>query len=126
MVRKCRFNRPTDEIDDEEYTMYTYATRIWLLQDGLDLSFEMASLYNSELREWPMENMMEFRSGYSELSKEEKERFADQLWKELEDNKETIDEWAKDNLKRFQVPSTRLMHIEYSESDHVPEFDYHG
>ena len=124
LVRQCRFNKPTDEIDDEEYTMYTYAMRVWLLQDRLGLSFETACLFNHELREWPFEHLVEFRPDYWELNDEEKEQYEQRLWKEMNDDEDRIRQWAKDNLKRFQAPSSNL-HFEYEENDSRPEFDYH-
>ena len=124
MVRQCRFNKPTDEIDDEEYTMDTYAMRIWLLQDRLGLSFETASLFNYGLREWPFEHLVEFRSDFQKLDDAEKEEYEHRLWKEMKDDEARIGQWAKDNLKRFQTPPSDL-HFEYEENDQKPEFDYH-
>ncbi len=126
MVRQCRFNSPTDEIDEEEYTMYIYAMLLWRLQDEMGLSFEKACAYLASYRTLAIDRMIEYRTDIDLNDYDKIREFEDELYPSYEWDKEAecIGKWIRDNCKRFKMP-VDLINIDCDENTPDPEFSYH-
>ena len=123
LPRQCRFNRPTDHIDEEEYSQYIYAMQLWLLQDELGLSFEMACMDRSSLRPFNyMESLLEYRTDI-DIKDMEKVRLAEEVLRsEYGEIRDRTLEWGYRHFGRFK-PSDFIADVSYLEG-HEPEFTY--
>ena len=106
MALQCRFNNPTDEINEEEYTMYVYAMVLWRLQDGMGLSFEKACAYLASYRTSAIDRLIEYRTDVDLNDYEKIREFENKLYPSFEWSKEAarISKWIRDNCKRFKMP----------------------
>lgn len=109
----CRFNKPTDKTDEEEFVQYVYAMRLWKLQDGLGLSFEMASMYLSHLRHSVPEHILRYRSDVDVDDPEHLKKAEADLWNEFlyQTDVDSIHMWLHKNCKRFHCTQPRLMDV---------------
>lgn len=123
----CRFNKPDDETSKEEYVQYIYAMQLWKLQDELDLSFEMASMYLDIYRSHVPEHILRYRSDVDVDDREQLRSAEADLWAEYNSMDLHITEWIVKNCKRFQ--GMTCFHETYEEhlpGDYTePEFNFY-
>ncbi|MBO5600819.1 MAG: hypothetical protein J5897_07255 [Candidatus Methanomethylophilus sp.] len=102
MPLQCRFNKPTDITNRDEYCQYVYAMQLWKLQDGLDLPFEMISLYLSSAWGRSLWKFLKYRLNVDEPALWE--RTEQNLWDEYNSKNldPVISKWILDNCRRFQ------------------------
>ena len=126
MALQCRFNNPTDEINEEEYTMYVYAMLLWRLQDGMGLSFEKACAYIASYRTSAIDRLIEYRTDIDLNDYKKIREFENKLYPNFEWSKEAarISKWIRDNCKRFKMP-VDMRNIDCDVNIPDPEFSYH-
>ncbi len=121
----CKFNKPTDKTNEEEYVQYIYAMQLWKLQDELGLSFEMASMSLYSFRKRIPEHILRYRTDVDVNDREQLKNAEAELWKQYH----TIDfqrsYWMFKNCKRFQGILGPLDYIDYQPGCIQPEFTYY-
>ena len=123
----CRFNKPTDVTNEEEYIQYIYAFHLWKLQDEVGLSFEMASSSLFCFRNRIAEHILRYRSTIDVDNKSQLEEAESILWDLFESLDFNESEWMVKHYSRFQ--GMKCPHETYEEhlpGEYVePEFIYY-
>lgn len=121
MIPRCRFDRPDSNIDEEEHTMYNYAMIVWMLQEKMGLSFEMACMYLHPFRKDPVKRLLEFRPGYDVGDHGQMQDMEAKLLKEIESREPEIRDWMSKNCRRFAL-QLDYTNVDYDEGTDEPEF----
>ncbi len=98
----CKFNKPTDKTNEEEYVQYIYAMQLWKLQDELGLSFEMASMSLYSYRNRIPEHILRYRSDVNVDDRKQLKNAEAVLWKQYHSLDLHISDWMDKNCERFQ------------------------
>lgn len=116
MPLQCKFNKPTDTINGDEYVQCIYAMRLWKLQDEMGLSFESASMCLWPLRYDVPIHIMRYRSDIDVDNREQMEKIEERLWEEEHLIEDEVYKWESKHNKRFQGILPDLE----TEEDHLP------
>lgn len=128
MPLQCRFNSPSDKISEEEYIQYIYAMLLWRLQDGMGLSFEVASMSLWPFRNNIVESIFRYRSEVNINDPDQLKDKEESLWDELHPLEDEIEHWIFKNAARFQgikYGGETFKSHSSKEEPVIPEFNYY-